>query len=295
MTRIGLISGMIAFTFALVGGFAFFVIGCTLHRPESNAQAIRSGEPHATVPAGMHEPSHDIGKSAHPPVRRVGGDMLGAVEFTNGEYRSGPLRIPTPLPSGYPAPTPPGSIELKDYPLARRAGISGTIKPDWGMNFAFFPLLNHIKRRSISMTSPVEMNYTGLRVDGAGSPEEWTMAFLYRTPDLGETGVDESDSRILIDDIPPARVIAIGMRGPYKLERVKAGAAQLHEWLRGQSEWEEAGEPRALYYNGPEVEKRDLWSEVQIPVRQRSSTAEDRVETPSPPPFESLERTKVQE
>jgi hypothetical protein len=33
--------------------------------------------------------------------------------------------------------------------------------------------------------------------------------------------------------------------------------------------WEKAGDPRALFYNGPEVHSGDKWLKVQLPVRQR--------------------------
>lgn len=190
-------------------------------------------------------------------------------EFVEGEFRSGGCRIPTPLPEGYPAPTPPGAIELKRYPLVRRAEIGGTMSPDWGMNFAFFPLFNHIKRRDIAMTSPVEMNYSGLTATGRGKPDSWTMSFLYRSQDLGAAGFDPKDGRILIEDIAPVTVVAIGMRGNYKLSRIKNGVSELRGWLSQQSEWEEVGETRVLFYNGPEARSGDKWLEVQLPVRRR--------------------------
>lgn len=201
----------------------------------------------------------------------MGGDLAAVSAFANGEFRSGACRITTPLPEGYPAPTPPGAIDLKRYPLVRRAEIGGTISPDWGMNFAFFPLFNHIKRRDIAMTSPVEMNYQGLGAVGAEKPSSWTMSFVYRTPEQGAAGVDPKDERVRIEDIPPMTVVAVGMRGPYKMNRMNRGIAQLREWLAQQSEWEVGGEPRALFYNGPEASSRDLWSEVQIPVRRVGS------------------------
>lgn len=200
---------------------------------------------------------------------RVGGDAEVITEFVEGEFRSGGCRIPTPLPEGYPAPTPPGAIELKRYPLVRRAEIGGTMSPDWGMNFAFFPLFNHIKRRDIAMTSPVELNYSGLEPSGRKGPNSWTMSFLYRSADLAAAGTDPRDTRILIEDIPPVVVVAIGMRGPYKLTRVKNGISELRSWVSQQSEWEEAGEPRALFYNGPEMRSDDKWLEVQLPLRRR--------------------------
>jgi len=80
--------------------------------------------------------------------------------------------------------------------------------------------------------------------------------------------MDPKDDRILVEDIPPVTVVAIGMRGPYKLDRVKTGLATLRGWLASQPGWEEAGKPRALFYNGPEVRSRDKWFEVQLPVRR---------------------------
>ncbi len=42
-----------------------------------------------------------------------------------GEFwKCGRCEIEAPLPIGYPAPTPPGAIELKSYPSVRRAEIS---------------------------------------------------------------------------------------------------------------------------------------------------------------------------
>jgi hypothetical protein len=210
-------------------------------------------------------------------VIRVAGGTVTTIESVDGVFRSGDCRIATPLPEGYPAPTPPGAIELKRYPPVRRAAIGGSMSPDWGMNFAFFPLFNHIKRREIAMTSPVEMNYEGLGNDRAAQPTAWTMSFLYRKADMGPAGVDPNDDRILIEDIPPTAVLAIGMPGPYKLARLHEGVSELRSWLATQSEWEAVGEPRALYYNGPEAPAREKWSEVQLPVRRRSYVVEARL------------------
>jgi len=249
-----------------LGTIGFFVAGCSLRRPTPRAETT-SGKQHAAAVVSPDDPATP--KPDEPAVTRVAGDMRALTEFVDGEFRSGDCRIPTPLPEGYPAPTPPGAIELKRYPLVRRAEISGTMTPDWGMNFAFFPLFNHIKRRDIAMTSPVELNYAGLEPSTSKGPESWTMSFLYSSADLAPAGTDPKDTRILIEDIPPVVVVAIGTRGDYKLNRVKKGVSELRGWLSQQSEWEEAGEPRALFYNGPEVRSRDKWLEVQLPVRRR--------------------------
>lgn len=264
-------SGVILLTGGLFAAVGILVAGCSLRRPTSQAgnPAIDTSSTPAVMATASSETPTSRASLHERAVVRVAGDSHVTVEFVDGQYRSGDCRITTPLPKGYPAPTPPAAIELKRYPLVRRAEIGGTMTPDWGMNFAFFPLFNHIKRREIAMTSPVEMNYEGLSADGTKKPTSWTMSFVYRTPDLGPDGVDSQDDRILIEDIPPMTVIAIGMRGAYKLSRVKSGAVTLRAWLAQQSEWEEADDPRALFYNGPEMGSRDKWSEVQIPLRRR--------------------------
>jgi len=264
--KLAVLSGGVLLAVVTLGTIGFLVAGCSLHRPTPHAESTR-GRQHAAAVVSPDRPSAP--KPDDPAVTRVGGDVQVITEFVDGEFRSGGCRIPTPLPDGYPIPTPPGSIELKRYPLVRRAEIGGTMTPDWGMNFAFFPLFNHIKRRDIAMTSPVELNYSGLEPSGRKGPNSWTMSFLYRNADLAPAGTDPKDTRILIEDIPPVVVVAIGMRGDYKLNRVKNGVSELRGWLSQQSDWEEAGEPRALFYNGPKARKRDLWSEVQIPVRRR--------------------------
>ncbi len=261
------ISGIVLLSVILFGTIGFMVVGCGLHRPAPQAEF--PAEPSDLTAESSSGGWMERTTARQAAVTRVGGDNEVVTDIVDGEFRSGDCRISTPLPEGYPTPTPPGAIELKRYPLVRRAGNGGTMTPDWGMNVAFFPLFNHIKRREIAMTSPVEMNYEGLATEGAEKPSSWTMSFVYRTPQLGAAGIDPKDERVLIEDIPPLTVVAIGMRGPYKMNRVNNGIAQLRAWLSQQPEWEAAGEPRALFYNGPEAPSRDKWSELQIPVRRR--------------------------
>jgi len=196
---------------------------------------------------------------------RVGGDMDAAVTGTDGDFRSGRVRIDTPLPVGYPAPTPPNAIELKSYPAVRRAEFSGKGSPDRGMNGAFWPLFNHIKRHDIAMTSPVEMDFVALGEGEQGAPSAWTMSFLYREASLNTTG---TEGDVVVRDAAPVTVLAIGLRGDYGQKLVRDGRAQLEEWLKAHPAWERAGEFRALYYNGPQLNFWDKWAEVQVPVRR---------------------------
>jgi hypothetical protein len=199
-------------------------------------------------------------------VERVGGDRSAMVEIVNGQYRFGQSLIEAPLPEGYPEPTPPGAIDVKRYPGVRRAEISGAgTRADQSMNRNFWPLFNHIKSRDIAMTSPVEMDYEGMPLSGEGAPERYTMSFLYRTADLGPTG--EAGSVIVVD-VEPMTVLAVGLNGGYGMRRVREGMALLESWLAEHPEWRIAGSPRAFWYNGPYVWNSRKWSEIQVPVER---------------------------
>ena len=204
-------------------------------------------------------------------IRLVGDPAVKPVVSAEGcQLKEMGMVVEAPLPEGYPAPTPPGMIELKTYPSVRRAEYSASGSTNFGMNVGFWPLFNHIKDRNIAMTSPVEMDY---RPEGERAPLDpmkdtggsWTMSFLYRSADLGPTG---EDGRVKVVDNPEMTVVAIGMRGGYGMGTVNAGLEELAKWFAGQSEWEPAGEPRGLNYNGPQVPQRRKWSEVQVPVRR---------------------------
>ncbi|TVQ59321.1 MAG: hypothetical protein EA379_11295 [Phycisphaerales bacterium] len=229
----------------------------------------------AAAPASS-EPAASQALAAPPPghTQRIGGDHDASIERTPRGFRAGASEITTPLPEGYPDPSPPGAIDLKTYPSVRRAEVSSDVNADLGMNVAFWPLFQHIQRHDIAMTSPVEMDYRGMTArlsdDAADVPNqeperlEWTMSFLYRTPDLNDTG-EEGVVRIV--DTAPVTVVAIAYRGAYTTTNVAAHAAELAAFIEAHPQLEPAGEPRALFYNGPEKRSRDKWAEVQIPVR----------------------------
>jgi hypothetical protein len=264
----------------LIAALAFLA---TAIQPEPvRADATAPGTPAApggTAPAPAAAAPSPAARPAGAPapgesVRLVGDASVKPTRLENGEYRVPDLGlvIEAPLPVGYPAPTPPGMIELKTYPVVRRAEYSAKGSSNFGMNVGFWPLFNHIKNREIEMTSPVEMDYrpAGERTplapmkDAEGS---WTMSFLYRTADLGPTG---EDGRVKVLDNPEMTVVAIGMRGAYGMGTVNAGLEELQKWFAGQDEWEPVGDPRGLNYNGPQVRMRDKWSEVQVQVRRKA-------------------------
>lgn len=269
----------------VAGAAVFFAGGC------GAPKAVEEARPGATASAATPPLAPSETPEAPPApveadqgwtVRRVGGDLERTVMREGDVFTTGTARINTPLPEGYPDPTPPGAIELKKYPGVRRAEVSSNTTPDVGMNVGFFPLFNHIKGRQIAMTSPVEMDYKRPPLPrlkdpaeaGEGGGEagaltgEWTMSFLYRRPEQGALGEDPRNRRVKVVDTAPVTVLSVGFQGVYGVRRVEEGLAQLRAWLAANPGWEEAGDPRALYYNGPDVAAGRSWGEVQVPVRR---------------------------
>ena len=64
------------------------------------------------APAPMEAPRR-VMPASDAAVVRVGGDLAAQAVFSEGAWRYEKMLIDTPLPEGYPAPTPPGAIELK--------------------------------------------------------------------------------------------------------------------------------------------------------------------------------------
>lgn len=230
--------------------------------PGGTSAAEGGSTPESRPDTGKVEQQAPIASSS----ARVGGDRAAKVERIEEQWVFEGMRVETPLPEGYPAPTPPGAIDLKTYPSVRRAEFTGSGNSDLGMNFGFWPLFQHIKRREIAMTSPVEMDYTGWEGTPESAAGNWTMSFLYRTADLGPIG---QDGKVRVVDCEPITVIAVGLRGAYRLSTVAEGIAQLETWLADNTEWERSGDPRAFYYNGPEQRNADKWSEAQLPIRRK--------------------------
>lgn len=221
----------------------------------------------STLAALAPQGSQDMGAVRTPDlVTRIGGDREVAIVVKDGMFRCGPSLIEAPLPEGYPEPTPPGAIDIKRYPSVRRAEWRAEGPTSTGMNIGFWPLFNHIKKHNIEMTSPVEMEFQGLDADDTRNPESWSMAFLYRTPELNKTG---TEGDIIVRDSMPLTVVAIGLKGDYSMSLVERGMRDIEDWLAANPDWEAAGSWRTLYYNGPSIQFWNKWAEVQMPIRPR--------------------------
>lgn len=239
--------------------------------PGCISSEIGPADPSAT-PIQVSMPALEEGAVAAPgdwTVMRVAGTPKADVMMTPGRtkaggesayYMAGTARLSAALPEGYPAPTAPGAIDLKQYPVVRQAVFT----TERGEGSAFWPLFRHISDRDIAMTAPVIM--TG---EMAGASEGGaSMAFLYRSTDLGPTG--KAGENVVVEDTPVMTVIAIGFQGRRGRERLLDMQAALQTWLDQQpagDRWMADGEARVLGYNGPDMSRSRRWCEVQLPVR----------------------------
>lgn len=163
-----------------------------------------------------------------------------------------------PTPEGWPALTPVDEIRVKTYPTYRAAFITAD-EDNASSSGLFRPLFNHIKREEIAMTAPVAMTYND-------QGQQQSMAFLYRTADMGTAGSDTKDPRIKIQDMPAQTVVSIGLKGSYSHSRYERSVEKLEAWLKDNPGYEADGEPRYLGYNSPFVPGPLQYGEVQIPV-----------------------------
>ena len=136
---------------------------------------------------------------------------------------------------------------------------------------AFWTLFNHIKKRDIAMTAPVEMTYSS---EGDGATKKTAMAFMYRSTKQGQLG---NEGKVEVVDVPAQTAISIGIRGDATKQRVADAKLRLENWLQThREEYESAGPLRVMGYNSPFVADEKRFTEVQIPVitkQQRKATA----------------------
>lgn len=144
----------------------------------------------------------------------------------------------------------------------------------------FGPLYNHIKRNEIAMTSPVEIGYDrnageSREADATSGDRRLSesMAFLYRDPAWGNLGIDPSDPRIVVEEVPAMTVLSIGVRGDYTDDQFIAAIGKLREWISANPGCVRVtGSPRYLAYNSPFVPRFMKFGEVQIPVQREESS-----------------------
>ena len=186
--------------------------------------------------------------------------IAGCVRVSNNEWY---IRSAA-MPEGWPAITPVGEIEVKEYPVYREAFVQEVdLDLPEGRNKTrpmFMSLFRHISSNDIPMTAPVDM---GFRETDDGGLRMNRMSFLYGETGWGATGLDGA---VQIRDTTPATFVSIGVRGGYSKGNYRSGLTRLDAWLGAQNAWRQDGSPRFLGYNSPFVPWFLKYGEVQVPV-----------------------------
>ncbi len=122
----------------------------------------------------------------------------------------------------------------------------------------FRRLFDYIREHDVSMTVPVE-----------GQLERAEMRFYVGSDAPGELLATES---VRIAEVPTRRVVSLGGRGSYSESNLRETREALQRWLAEQDRWAPAGEPYAVFWNGPFTPWFMKRYEVHIPVDSRGPT-----------------------
>ena len=129
---------------------------------------------------------------------------------------------------------------------------------------AFHNLFGFIQSNDIPMTVPVE----------ADRGEKATMRFFVATALTNRTF--ESSDVVSLQILPRRTVVSLGMRGAYTHAHYHDGVKQLEEWLTKNTDWVSDGEGWAVYWSPPFVPNFMKRSEIHLPVRRATPTAEPK-------------------
>lgn len=154
--------------------------------------------------------------------------------------------------------TEPGRVELKTLPagtLLKAAGKGDYFGQDGSL---FLRLFRFISDRDLAMTTPVEA-----QVDEAAM--FFWVAEKDREKARGAKDGVESVTR------PAREVVSAGAKGSYSRENYLKTKAVLLAWLAGRGDLEPAGEPYAVFWNGPFTPWFAKRYEVHQPVRHKAA------------------------
>jgi hypothetical protein len=167
------------------------------------------------------------------------------------------------LPEGFPSPTLPGVIELKQYPPYRAATVRTDGQLAIATAVAFNPLFAHISRNDIAMTSPVEARYPTLAEAAHTTEGQVDVSFLYGSQDLP---IGQTAGGVVVEDHPAMTVVSLGLVGEYSWERFQQGLKELKVWLANHPCYHIVGPVRRFLYDSPSVPANHKRSEVQLPI-----------------------------
>jgi len=155
-------------------------------------------------------------------------------------------------------PTAPGTNEVKTLPagvLLRTTGNGNYFERSGAL---FMPLFRYIERHDIAMTVPVEA-----RIDDAA------MYFWVAESEVAKVAGDQGP--VVVERRPARRVASHGVRGSYSQANFTAARDRLLAWLTTRPDLVPAGEPYAVFWNGPFTPGFLRRFEVHVPVRETAA------------------------
>ena len=170
--------------------------------------------------------------------------------------------------------TPVGKIEIKQIPARTILAAGGKGDPFQSRNESFGKLFSYIQRNEVAMTVPVEASATTS-----------TMNFLVGRKDAQKDLKPEGN--VTVQQLQPITVVSIGMRGSYTQQHYDEGLQTIKHWLTAHPEWQEQGEPYAVYWNSPFVPGLLKTSEVHQPVRSVTHTEDEVGSAPTQQPTQT--------
>jgi effector-binding domain-containing protein len=152
--------------------------------------------------------------------------------------------------------TPAGFCEIKKLPAGTvlRTSMRGGYFDE--NNNLFRRLFDAINRNRVPMTVPVEAKMM-----------PGTMVFYLDSASAKRKDL-QLPAGVIRQTLPPRAVASIGVRGGYTRESYEENLAKLREWLKKQNKYRAAGEPYAVYWNGPFTLAPFKRSEVHLPVQK---------------------------
>lgn len=150
--------------------------------------------------------------------------------------------------------TPVDKLKVLTVPAGRWLVTSGQGNYFEQSNQLFRRLFRYISDNDVKMTVPVTARL-----------EPATMAFY-----AGKNAKKalSSTAEVEVVDVDANTVVAIGARGGYTRENVAAALDKLEKWLAELPGYKAAGEPYAVFWNGPFVPNFLKRFEVHIPVEK---------------------------
>jgi hypothetical protein len=165
--------------------------------------------------------------------------------------------------------TPVGEIKVLQLP-ARTALEANTGQSYFSENNGLFrTLFRYISKHDLSMTTPVEAEI-----------EPGRMRFFVGGKDANKSR-PTTDS-VTVKELEPMRVLAIGIRGSYDEENFLRNRERLLQWIDEQTTYKRAGEPYAVYWDGPYVPWFLKRSEIHLPIRLSTQESKQNPPTENP-------------